>query len=77
MVVAARERSLLVDGEWLETGSWHEVLSPYSGELVARVARADADVARRALDAAERAMADPLPAHRRAEILTRVSQLLA
>ena len=77
MVVAARERSLLVGGEWLETGAWHEVRSPYSGELVARVARADADVARRALDAAEGAMTDPLPAHRRAEILDRVSELLA
>ncbi|MDQ4081724.1 MAG: aldehyde dehydrogenase family protein, partial [Actinomycetota bacterium] len=49
----------------------------YSGELEARVARGNAAVARRAVDAAERAMADPLPAHRRAEILDRVAELLA
>ena len=76
MAVVARERTLLVGGEWLETGDWHEVRSPYSGEPVGRVARADAALARRAVDAAERAMQEPLPAHRRAEILDGVARLL-
>jgi acyl-CoA reductase-like NAD-dependent aldehyde dehydrogenase len=71
------EKKLLVDGAWLETGEWHEVRSPYSGEVVARVARADAALARRAVDAAVTAMAEPLPAHRRAEILDRTAELIS
>jgi len=70
------ERRLLIDGEWVETGDWLEVRSPYSGEVVGRVAKAGADEARRAIDAAERAMRNPLPAHRRAEILVRVAGAL-
>jgi acyl-CoA reductase-like NAD-dependent aldehyde dehydrogenase len=37
MAVTAQERKLLLDGEWIETGEWREVRSPYSGETVARV----------------------------------------
>jgi acyl-CoA reductase-like NAD-dependent aldehyde dehydrogenase len=77
MAVAARERPLLVGGDRVETGEWQDVRSPYSGDVVARVARADATLARRAIDAAERAMAEPLPAHRRAAILDGVAALLA
>jgi acyl-CoA reductase-like NAD-dependent aldehyde dehydrogenase len=76
MAVASREHALLVDGEWIETGTWQEVRSPYSAEVVGRVARADAALARRAVDAAARALAEPLPAHRRAEILDAVADLL-
>jgi acyl-CoA reductase-like NAD-dependent aldehyde dehydrogenase len=76
MAVTVRERKLLLDGEWIETGEWHEVRSPYSGEPVARVPEASAEHARRAIDAAERAMQEPLPAHRRAEILDGVAALL-
>jgi acyl-CoA reductase-like NAD-dependent aldehyde dehydrogenase len=50
-----------------------EVRSPYSGEVVGRVPRSGADDARRAIDAAEAAMREPLPAHKRAEILVRVA----
>jgi acyl-CoA reductase-like NAD-dependent aldehyde dehydrogenase len=67
---------LFLAGGWIETGESFEVLSPYSGELVARVRRAGADEARRAIDGAERAMRDPLPPWRRADILERVSQLI-
>jgi acyl-CoA reductase-like NAD-dependent aldehyde dehydrogenase len=77
MAVTVQERKLLLDGEWVETGEWQEVRSPYSGEVVARVARGGAEETRRALDAAERAMREPLPAHRRAEILDAVARLLA
>src|SRR5262249_58389658 len=72
MATTVAERKLLIGGEWVETGDWLEVRSPYSGEVVGRVAKAGADETRAAIDAAERAMADPLPAHKRAEILVRV-----
>jgi acyl-CoA reductase-like NAD-dependent aldehyde dehydrogenase len=70
------EKRLLIGGEWVETGNWLEVRSPYSGEVVGRVAQAGADEARTAIDAAEQAMAEPLPAHKRAEILVKVAGAL-
>jgi acyl-CoA reductase-like NAD-dependent aldehyde dehydrogenase len=63
VAITATEKRLLIGGEWVETGDWLEVRSPYSGEVVGRVARAGAEEARRAIDAAERAMQEPLPAH--------------
>src|SRR6186997_1938103 len=76
MATTATERKLLLDGRWLETGAWLDVVSPYDGSVVARVAQAGASETRAAVDAAERAMRDPLPAHRRAEILVRVAGAL-
>src|SRR5437667_1277870 len=76
MAVTATERKLFVAGEWIETGDWLEVRSPYSGEVVGRVAKAGADETRRAIDAAEGAMREPLPAHKRAEILVKVAGLI-
>jgi acyl-CoA reductase-like NAD-dependent aldehyde dehydrogenase len=76
VAITATEKRLLVGGEWIETGEWLEVRSPYSGDVVARVAKAGADEARSAIDAAERAMEEPLPAHKRAEILSRVAGYL-
>jgi acyl-CoA reductase-like NAD-dependent aldehyde dehydrogenase len=76
MAVTTGERRLLIAGEWIETGDWQEVRSPYSGEVVGRVPQAGADETRRAIDAAETAMRDPLPAHKRAEILVRVAGAL-
>jgi acyl-CoA reductase-like NAD-dependent aldehyde dehydrogenase len=72
MAVTAIERKLYVGGDWIETGDWVEIRSPYSGEVVGRVAKAGADETRRAIDAAAEAMRTPLPAHRRAEILVKV-----
>ncbi len=77
MATTLTEKKLLVDGAWLDTGSWREVRSPYSGEVVARVAQADAALTRRAVEAAANAMAEPLPAHQRAEILDRTAELIA
>jgi acyl-CoA reductase-like NAD-dependent aldehyde dehydrogenase len=76
MAVTLQEKKLLLDGEWIETGEWHEVRSPYSGETIARVPQAGAEHARKAVDAAARAMKEPLPAHKRAEILDGVAALL-
>ena len=73
MATTVAERKLLVAGEWIETGDWLEVRSPFSGQVVGRVAKAAADETTRAIDAAETAMRDPLPAHKRAEILVRVA----
>ena len=76
MAATATERKLLIAGEWIETGNWLEVRSPYSGDVVGRVAKGGAEEARRAVDAAARALADPLPAHKRAEILVKVAGLI-
>jgi len=73
VAATAAEKRLLIGGEWLETGDWVEVRSPYSGEVVGRVAKAGSAEAKRAVDAAEMAMREPLPAHKRAEILVRVA----
>jgi acyl-CoA reductase-like NAD-dependent aldehyde dehydrogenase len=76
MAATAVERRAFVDGQWIETGEWVDVRSPYSGEVVGRVAKAGAAEAQRAVDAAARAMESPLPAHKRAEILVRVAGYL-
>jgi len=76
VAVTAVERKLLIGGEWAETGDWIDVASPFSHETVARVAKGGAEETRRAIDAAEQALAEPLPAHKRAEILVRVAGYL-
>jgi acyl-CoA reductase-like NAD-dependent aldehyde dehydrogenase len=76
MAVTVNERKLFVAGEWIETGDWQEVRSPYSGDVVGRVAKAGADEARRAVDAAAQALQQPFPAHERAAVLDRVAELL-
>ena len=76
MAATAVEKRLLVAGDWIETGDWIEVRSPYSGDVVGRVAKAGAHEVQHAIGAAENAMRDPLPAHRRAEILVRVAGYL-
>jgi acyl-CoA reductase-like NAD-dependent aldehyde dehydrogenase len=74
--ITGTQERLYLDGEWIETGEWLEVRSPYSGEVVASVAKAGAEEARRAIDAAARAMRDPLPAWQRADVLERISKLI-
>src|SRR6478609_2981613 len=76
MATTALERKLFIAGEWIETGEWIDVRSPYSGDVVSRVAKAGAPETRHALDAAEAAMREPLPAHKRAEILVKVAGAL-
>jgi acyl-CoA reductase-like NAD-dependent aldehyde dehydrogenase len=77
MASTVTEHKLLLDGEWVSGDDWIEVTSPYEGSPVARVAKVGASEARAAIDAAERAMRDPLPAHERAEILSRVAEALS
>ena len=72
MATTETVHKLLIGGEWYETGETIDVTSPYDGRVVGLVAYGGADDARRAIDAAEQAMREPLPAHKRAEILVRV-----
>src|SRR5207302_1732331 len=53
-----------------------EVRSPYSGKVVGQTPKSGADDARRAIDAASRALESPLPAHKRAEILVKTAGLI-
>jgi acyl-CoA reductase-like NAD-dependent aldehyde dehydrogenase len=76
VVAALTEKRLLIGGEWIDTGEWIDVRSPYSGDVVGRVAKAGARETCQAVDAAERAMREPLPAHKRAEILVKVAGAL-
>jgi acyl-CoA reductase-like NAD-dependent aldehyde dehydrogenase len=76
VATTATERSVFVGGEWIETGDWLDVRSPFSGDTIGRVAKAGGDETRQAIDAAERALENPLPAHKRAEILVRVAGYL-
>ncbi|MDX6426195.1 MAG: hypothetical protein QOD52_1600 [Gaiellaceae bacterium] len=76
-MTSTADHPLLIDGERVETGAWTDVRSPYSGELVGRIAKGGAAETRRALDAAATALASPLPAHERARILDATARLLA
>jgi acyl-CoA reductase-like NAD-dependent aldehyde dehydrogenase len=58
------------------TKKWLDVRSPYSGEVVGRAPASGAADARKAVDAAARALEAGLPAHERAAILDRVATLL-
>jgi len=76
MATTETVHKLLVGGEWYETGETLDVTSPYDGSVVGRVAYGGAEDARRAIDAAERAMREPVPAHKRAAVLDGVAQIL-
>jgi acyl-CoA reductase-like NAD-dependent aldehyde dehydrogenase len=76
MTSVTTDHPLLIGGRPVETGEWTEVRSPYSGDVVGRIAKGGADQANRALDAAEQAMREPLPAHERARILDATARLL-
>jgi acyl-CoA reductase-like NAD-dependent aldehyde dehydrogenase len=76
VATTATDHGLLIGGERVETGEWTDVRSPFSGELVGRVARGGAVEARTALDAAAGALREPLPAHERARILDATARLL-
>jgi acyl-CoA reductase-like NAD-dependent aldehyde dehydrogenase len=64
-----REYGLLINGEWETTAQQSEVRSPYSGDVVGKVAVAGADEANRAVDAAAAALRSMPPQHERADAL--------
>ncbi len=62
-------RALPIGADRVRTDESVEVASPYDGRTIGRVPVGDAELVDRAVDAARGAMADPLPAWRRADIL--------
>lgn len=76
--VQAVDHKLLAAGEWLETGEWGEVRSPYDGTVVGRVAEGDAALVDRATKAAQEAFESAdFPQHERAAVLDRAARLVA
>jgi acyl-CoA reductase-like NAD-dependent aldehyde dehydrogenase len=73
----AADYKLLAAGEWVETGEWGEVRSPYDETVVGRVAEGDAALVDRAAKAAQEAFetAD-FPQHERAALLDRAARLV-
>jgi acyl-CoA reductase-like NAD-dependent aldehyde dehydrogenase len=74
--VEAVDHKLLAAGEWVDTGEWDDVLSPYDGSVVGRVAKGDAALIGRAVVAAHGAFeAGEFPQHERAAVLDRAAGL--
>jgi acyl-CoA reductase-like NAD-dependent aldehyde dehydrogenase len=74
----ATDHKLLVAGEWIETGEWDEVMSPYDGSAVGRVAQGDEALVNRAIETAHEAFSSAdFPQHERAAVLERASELAA
>jgi acyl-CoA reductase-like NAD-dependent aldehyde dehydrogenase len=73
----AADHKLLAAGEWIATGEWGEVKSPYDGSVVGRVAEGDAALVDRAAKAAREAFetAD-FPQYERAALLDRAAALV-
>ncbi|HEX7058881.1 MAG TPA: aldehyde dehydrogenase family protein [Solirubrobacterales bacterium] len=76
--VKAVDHKLLAAGEWVETGDWAEVRSPYDEAVVGRVSQGDAALVDRAAIAARAAFeSGGFSQHERAEVLDRAAQLVA
>jgi acyl-CoA reductase-like NAD-dependent aldehyde dehydrogenase len=75
--IEAGDHQLLVAGEWIETGEWGEVESPYDGSPVGRVALGDEATVERAVAAAHEAfLSAEFPQHERAATLDRAAELV-
>src|SRR6478672_1176189 len=75
--VDAVDHKLLAAGEWIETGEWAEVASPYDGSPVGRVASGDEALVGRAVEAAHEAFESAdFPQHERAATLDRAAELV-
>lgn len=72
--MSPRDLPLRIGGEEVTTGQWIDVRSPWSGELLARAAKAGPPEIERAIAAAADGFDETraLPAYRRAEILRRL-----
>jgi acyl-CoA reductase-like NAD-dependent aldehyde dehydrogenase len=74
----AIDHELLAAGEWAETGEWAEVVSPYDGAAVGRIAQGDAELVDRCAIAARAAFErGDFPQHERAAVLDRAAELTA
>jgi acyl-CoA reductase-like NAD-dependent aldehyde dehydrogenase len=75
--VNAADHKLLAAGEWIETGEWAEVKSPYDGSPVGRVAQGDEALVDRAVRAAHEAFESAdFPQHERAATLERAAEMV-
>ena len=71
------DHKLLLAGEWVETGVWDEVLSPWDQSPIARVAQGDEGTVDKAVKAAHKVYTEsPIPQYERAEILDRAAHLI-
>jgi acyl-CoA reductase-like NAD-dependent aldehyde dehydrogenase len=75
--VQASDYELLAAGEWIATGEWGEVRSPYDGTVVGGVAEGDAALVDRAARAAQAAFESAdFAQHERAAVLDRAAALV-
>src|SRR5262249_20783857 len=76
--VQGADHKLYGGGEWIETGEWSEVKSPYDGTVIGRVPKGDAALVDQAIGAAARAFeAGEFPQFKRAAVLDRAAELVA
>ena len=76
--IQATDHKLYVASEWMETGQWSEVKSPYDGTVIGRVPKGDAALVARAVGAARAAFeSGGFPAYERAALLDRAAELVA
>jgi acyl-CoA reductase-like NAD-dependent aldehyde dehydrogenase len=77
-VIEPSDHKLLAAGEWIETGQWDEVKSPYDHSPVGRVAVGDAALVERAVEAAQAAFESAdFPQHERAAVLDRAAGIVS
>jgi acyl-CoA reductase-like NAD-dependent aldehyde dehydrogenase len=75
--VQAVDHKLLLAGEWVDTGDWADVRSPYDGTVVGRVSQGDRSLVDRAVRAAQEAFeGGELPQHERGAVLSRASEIV-
>jgi acyl-CoA reductase-like NAD-dependent aldehyde dehydrogenase len=71
------KKSFFLGGEWVEGTTYSPIYAPYSGELIAEIPQADAEMVERAIASAEEAARTmrQMPAYQRASILEKMSRL--
>lgn len=68
-----RDHELLVGGLWRRSADTIDVVNPFDGERVARIAAATTADAAAAVDAAHTALSSPFPSHARYDVLMRAA----
>jgi acyl-CoA reductase-like NAD-dependent aldehyde dehydrogenase len=75
--IQATDHKLYVAGEWIETGEWSEVKSPYDETVIGRVPKGDAALVEKAASEAAAAFEEGnFPAYERAAFLDRAAELV-
>jgi acyl-CoA reductase-like NAD-dependent aldehyde dehydrogenase len=72
------KKQLLINGGWMDAQNYVQLISPYSGEVIAEIPSATEQEVNLAIEAAYQArdVMAKLPAHRRAAILEKLADLL-